>query len=162
VLKLAHHGSRNDTDARWVALVKPELAVASVGGSNIFGHPSPQTITLLDRLGIPLLRNDRDGTVTIQSDGRRWRVVDPEIAARGPPDRKAPAKPRRDSTPKPVGRINVNTATAAELESLPEIGPVIAGWIIEGRPSRSVDDLERVKGIGKKRLEEIRPVVWVK
>jgi competence protein ComEA len=36
---------------------------------------------------------------------------------------------------------------------------VIARRIIEGRPYRSVDDLDRVKGIGKKRLEAIRPLV---
>jgi competence protein ComEA len=39
---------------------------------------------------------------------------------------------------------------------------VIARRIIEGRPYGSVDELERVKGIGKKRLEEIRPLVMVK
>jgi DNA uptake protein ComE-like DNA-binding protein len=38
---------------------------------------------------------------------------------------------------------------------------VIARRIIEGRPYRSVDDLDRVKGIGKKRLEEVRPVLTV-
>jgi competence protein ComEA len=45
------------------------------------------------------------------------------------------------------------------LEALPGIGPVIARRIMEGRPDRSVEELERVKGIGKKRLEEIRPLV---
>jgi competence protein ComEA len=38
---------------------------------------------------------------------------------------------------------------------------VIVRRIVEGRPYRSVDDLDRVKGIGKKRLEEIRPLVTV-
>jgi competence protein ComEA len=62
----------------------------------------------------------------------------------------------------PAGRrININTATQAELEALPGVGPVIARRIIEGRPYRSVDDLDRVKGIGKKRLEEMRPLVTV-
>ena len=42
---------------------------------------------------------------------------------------------------------------------LPSGGPVIARRIIEGRPYRSVEELDRVKGIGKKRLEEIRPLV---
>jgi competence protein ComEA len=36
---------------------------------------------------------------------------------------------------------------------------VIARRIIEGRPYRSIEELDRVKGIGKKRLEEIRPLV---
>lgn len=56
-------------------------------------------------------------------------------------------------------RLNINTATQKELEALPGIGPVIARRIIEGRPYRSVDDLNRVKGIGKKRLDEIRLLV---
>jgi competence ComEA-like helix-hairpin-helix protein len=160
VLKLAHHGSNNGTDARWLDLVRPELAVASVGRGNIFGHPSPQTVAMLARRGIPLLRTDRDGTVTIESDGRGWRVVGHDIAARGPPG-KARARPDRSEKPRPVpgGRINVNTATAAELEALPGIGPVLARRIVEGRPYRSIEELERVKGIGKKRLEEIRAVV---
>jgi competence protein ComEA len=60
----------------------------------------------------------------------------------------------------PAGRrINVNTATEAELEALPGVGPVIARRIIAGRPYRSVDDLGRVKRIGAKRLDDIRPLV---
>jgi competence ComEA-like helix-hairpin-helix protein len=132
-----------------------------MGRSNEYGHPSPQTIALLARLGIPLLRTDRDGTVTIESDGSTWRVVGLNLAPRGPPG-KARAKLRRNDKPRPVGRIiNVNTATAAELESLPGIGPVLARRIIAGRPYRSVEELDRVKEIGKKRLEEIRPLVTV-
>ena len=53
----------------------------------------------------------------------------------------------------------VNTATVAEVEILPGIGPVIARRIIEGRPYRSVEELDRVKGIGKRRLEQIRPLI---
>ena len=48
-----------------------------------------------------------------------------------------------------------------ELEALPGVGMVIARRIIVGRPYRSVDDLERIKGIGLKRLEEIRLYVTV-
>ena len=50
-------------------------------------------------------------------------------------------------------------AGQAMLEALPGIGAVIARRIVEGRPYRSVKELERVKGIGKKRLEEIRSFV---
>jgi competence ComEA-like helix-hairpin-helix protein len=140
-------------------LVRPELAVASVGRGNIFGHPSLQTLALLAHRGIPLLRTDRDGTVTIESDGRAWRVVGHDITASGPPT-KARARPDRSEKPKPDGgRINVNTASQADLEALLGIGPVIARRIVEGRPYRSVEELDRVKGIGKKRLEEIRPLV---
>jgi competence protein ComEA len=79
------------------------------------------------------------------------------------PGEKGRSKPKSDGATIPAGRrININTATQAELEALPGVGHAITRRIIAGRPYRSVDDLERVKGIGKKRLEEIRPLVTVK
>jgi beta-lactamase superfamily II metal-dependent hydrolase len=53
VLKLAHHGSRDGTDDRWLGLVRPRLAVASLGRGNAFGHPHPETLALLARWKIP-------------------------------------------------------------------------------------------------------------
>src|SRR5256885_643794 len=58
-------------------------------------------------------------------------------------------------------RININTAPSADLELLPGIGPALAARIIEYRktsgPFRSVDDLDKVKGIGPRTLVKIRP-----
>lgn len=57
------------------------------------------------------------------------------------------------------GLIDVNTASQSELESLPGIGEVYAKRIIEGRPYRSVNDLTRVKGIGRKTLDKFKDMV---
>src|SRR5437764_8354471 len=55
-------------------------------------------------------------------------------------------------------KLDVNTASQTELENVPGIGPSIAERIIEARPFKSADDLQRVKGIGAgKRYEKIRP-----
>ena len=58
------------------------------------------------------------------------------------------------------GMVNINTATAAELDTLPGIGPTRAAAIIAEReangPFASADDLERVKGLGATRIEELR------
>ncbi len=58
--------------------------------------------------------------------------------------------------------VDLNTATAAELEALPEIGPKTAAAIVAGRPYGSVDDLLRVKGIGEATLAKLRPYITVK
>ena len=85
ILKVAHHGSRNGTDTRWLQTVRPELAVASLGRNNDYGHPHPETVSLLRRTGIPMLRTDQLGSITITSDGRNWQVTEPSIGRAGRP-----------------------------------------------------------------------------
>ena len=57
--------------------------------------------------------------------------------------------------------VDINTATEAELDVLPGVGPATARKIIEYRTAnggfQSVDELEQVKGIGPKKLADIRP-----
>lgn len=59
--------------------------------------------------------------------------------------------------------VNLNTATVAELDALPGIGPVLAARIVEWRTANgnftSVDELGEVAGIGDKLLEKLRPEV---
>lgn len=77
--------------------------------------------------------------------------------------KRAPAV-RKNKKALPERPINVNTATAAELQRLPGIGPAFAARIIEARtvrPFRSVDELRRIKGIKTKRLEALRPFATV-
>jgi len=60
---------------------------------------------------------------------------------------------------------DLNRATAAELDALPGIGPVLAGRIVDRRlrtgPYRHVDDLLEVPGIGLRLLDRLRPLVTV-
>ncbi len=59
----------------------------------------------------------------------------------------------------PTGPINLNTATAAQLDSLPGIGPSKAAAIVAHRPYATVDELDKVPGIGPSILEQVRPLV---
>ena len=58
--------------------------------------------------------------------------------------------------------VNVNDATADELISLPEIGSDTAKEIFSKRPYGRIEDLLKVKGIGKTTLGIIRPYVKIK
>jgi beta-lactamase superfamily II metal-dependent hydrolase len=80
VLKVAHHGSRHSSEARFLAAVKPAVAVISAGTNNEYGHPAPQTLARLEAAGARILRTDLDGTVTIETDGRTLSIR----TARGP------------------------------------------------------------------------------
>ena len=69
VLKLGHHGSSTSTDEEILDLTTPEIAVASCGLDNSYGHPHDEVVDLLAVRGIELLRTDLDGTVTVWTDG---------------------------------------------------------------------------------------------
>jgi len=64
-----------------------------------------------------------------------------------------------------AGPVSVNSASKAELMALPGVGEVMAERIILERQDNgaftSVEDLERVRGIGPKRIEHIRPFVII-
>lgn len=69
----------------------------------------------------------------------------------------APAKSgkiRRGDPP-----IDINNADEAELMRLPGVGKTLAARVIDARPFASIDDLRRVKGVGTKTLENLRPFV---
>jgi len=62
----------------------------------------------------------------------------------------------------PGTKININTADQAAIEKLPEIGPVKAKAIIDGRPYNSIEDIMKVKGIKGKTFDAIKDYIVVK
>jgi competence ComEA-like helix-hairpin-helix protein len=65
----------------------------------------------------------------------------------------------------PAHPVNLNTATATELQQVPGIGPATAEKILQARKTygkfKSVNDLEAIRGIGPKRLEKMRKYLTV-
>ena len=74
-------------------------------------------------------------------------------------------KPKETKEQKVTFPVNINTASARELEALPGIGEVLAQRIIDYRNAHgsfsSVDELIRVKGIGEKTLAKLKPYATV-
>jgi competence protein ComEA len=58
-----------------------------------------------------------------------------------------------------AAKVDVNSADLKTLETLPGIGPAIANRIVDGRPYKTLSDLEKVNGLGKARLEALKDKV---
>jgi competence protein ComEA len=94
------------------------------------------------------------------ADGQR--VLVPKLGEALPPD---PAVGGSVSGGAEGGLLNLNTATTAQLEELPGIGPALATAILDERDRRggfqSVNELREVRGIGEKRFADLRDHVTV-
>lgn len=111
---------------------------------------------------------DRLNLAAKVSDGQRVYVAkigQADPGAIGDPNGAASGAGSATAGGTPGGKLNLNTATQAQLEELPGIGPTYAQSIIAERQRRggftSVNDLRSVRGIGDKRFAELAPLVTV-
>ena len=73
IYKVCHHGSRFQ-DESFTRVLSPAISVISVGAGNSYGHPAPETIQSLTRLGSRVLRTDLDGAIAIRAHRQRFRI----------------------------------------------------------------------------------------
>jgi len=69
MLKVPHHGSATSSSEDFVRAMRPTVAVVSVGRANHFGHPVAVVMERYSAVGAETYRTDRDGAVTIDTDG---------------------------------------------------------------------------------------------
>jgi competence protein ComEA len=90
-------------------------------------------------------------------------LASPLLPAVGGPEWPSAVQQQNQNEPE---RIDVNTATAEELQSVPGIGETLAKRIVEFReehgPFEKVDDLLNVRGIGVASLDKLRPFLSIK
>jgi len=65
VLKVSHHGSKDGTSEELLNILKPKLAVISVGTKNKYGHPTKEILDRLKEKGIEIKRTDKDGDIYV-------------------------------------------------------------------------------------------------
>jgi competence protein ComEA len=86
--------------------------------------------------------------------------VGAETAAKSKTTSSKTTKPKADDAKESTtGKVNLNTADAAALEALPGIGAATAKAIIAARPIKSIDELDKIRGLGKNRIEALRNLV---
>lgn len=74
VLKVAHHGSNTASSEEFLSSVFPETALVSVGVKNRYGHPAKEVMKRLSRFSQKIYLTKDCGAVTIDTDGRQYRI----------------------------------------------------------------------------------------
>jgi competence protein ComEA len=136
------------------AVARPGVVRVANGG---------RVIDAIDAAGgvVPTADGSRINLAAPLADGER--VYVPAVGEPDPPPVATPTGGR--SSGSASGPLNLNTATAEQLDGLPGIGPATAAAIVEHRDRvggfSSVDQLLDVRGIGEAKLEQLRPLVTV-
>lgn len=162
ILHLGHHGSDTSSDPAFIDAVSPQIAIYSAGAGNSYGHPSPGVITTIEERNIDLYGTDVHGTIVITTDGESISVdtnTQGEIAEESETDSKnqSESESAEAKLAESTGEcININEASMEEVQEIIHIGPARAEDVIEQRPYDSVDDLERISGIGAARIADIK------
>lgn len=71
VLKVGHHGSNTSSTSDFLNQIRPEIAIISVGLNNQYSHPSDEVLKKLKNIGVTIYRTDEDGSILIESDGKK-------------------------------------------------------------------------------------------
>ncbi|MWV45018.1 MBL fold metallo-hydrolase [Paenibacillus sp. HJL G12] len=75
VMLVGHHGSNSSTTLNFLKQVNPKYAVIQVGKDNKYGHPKSAILNRLQKQGVEVYRNDKQGTIEITTDGKSIHIV---------------------------------------------------------------------------------------
>lgn len=153
-------------EAAPIVVEAPKVMVDVAGGVKTPGvYELPATSRVMDAITaaggtLPGTDTSDINLARIIKDGEQV-YVEPAVTSRPFIQGTAPVRVVKKKT----GPININRATAGELDSLPGIGPVLASRIIDYRkangPFISVDDLQKVSGIGSAKFAQFKSKVRV-
>ena len=74
VLKVGHHGSKTSTSDEFIKALSPSYGIISVGSGNRYGHPTQEALDVLVNNNVKVLRTDKEGRITIESDGEYLKI----------------------------------------------------------------------------------------
>lgn len=74
VLIVPHHGSKHSSNIEFIKAVACRYAIVSAGKSNVFHHPHPLTLQRYKDAGVNIFRTDRDGAITLITDGNNLQI----------------------------------------------------------------------------------------
>lgn len=74
ILKVAHHGSKTSSTKNILGKIRPQICLIGVGKDNKFGHPNNEVIKRLEELNADIYRTDRDGEISIITNGKSFNI----------------------------------------------------------------------------------------
>lgn len=172
-LQLGHHGSDTSSGEQFIQAVHPTYAIYSAGDGNSYGHPHQEVLDRLQSIDATIYGTDVHGNIVITTDGETIDIEtektgdvqagSKEKASSNQNTNKAIANPQdksdesSDDTQTETGDcIDVNNASEEQLQEIKHIGEKRAADIIQLRPFDSIDDLEKIDGIGPARIDDIK------
>ncbi|HHY21970.1 MAG TPA: MBL fold metallo-hydrolase [Bacilli bacterium] len=147
VFQLGHHGSSTSNSREFLEAIDPDVAIYSAGRNNDYGHPHREVVQLLDELEITTYGTDINGTIVLTSNGKTYEIRTEFVSQ--VQEQTVEAKQEISNC------IDINTATAEELEKIVHIGRERVDDLISLRPYQSVKELTKINGIGKGRIKDI-------
>ncbi len=75
VIKFGHHGSSTSSSADFIEAISPQYGIISCGVDNSYGHPHRETLDVINKLGIETYRTDKQGQITVTSDGNTINIT---------------------------------------------------------------------------------------
>ncbi|MFS0635808.1 helix-hairpin-helix domain-containing protein [Mesobacillus foraminis] len=128
-------------------------------------YQGERVIDLIEKAGGLTNKADTASINFAMKIGDEMAIYIPEKGGQGPPAGQIPVSGGGESTGNSQ-KVNLNSASASELETLPGIGPSKSAAIIEFRETsgafKTVDDLKLISGIGDKTFEKLRELITVK
>lgn len=143
VFQVGHHGSNTSNTPAFYQAVKPQIAIYSAAENNSYGLPNEDVLERITSSGADLYGTAIDGTVIVETDGKRIDVT----------------TERDTGIPVPLltkACISLNQASIDELQKIVHVGEKMANDIIAARPIHHIDELITVKGIGDLRLQAMK------
>lgn len=165
ILQLGHHGSDTSSSSIFIDEVDPAVAIYSAGEDNQYGHPHDSVLAALEGRGTEVYGTSVDGTIVVTSDGESYDIETIKEEERTSEDIMSSDNESEHSSNNPDENveeeaqeecIDINVASSEQLQSINQIGEERAEQIEELRPFSSIDDMERISGIGPARVDEIK------
>ncbi|WP_332629009.1 MBL fold metallo-hydrolase [Halalkalibacter flavus] len=156
ILQLGHHGSSTSTTPAFLEAVNPEVAIISAGIDNQYGHPHDEVVSRVENAKINLYTTFVHGTIIVSTDGQNYDVETNKTKYTLDSTVESNDSTKNTKIDNEANCIDINSASASEIENIIHIGTERASQLIDLRPFEDISDLARINGIGPARIAEIK------